>query len=409
MLLPDSRSGLSFRQGFGRVLLTALLVSTIGDEITQVALVFRIAPNGSGLEVASLLIALLIPGAVVAPYAGKLVDERDAARVLAATAVLQAVVTGVLAFTEGAGAALAGAALLSMLFAISGAASFALIPVVGRAVGLPTARVNAAMEFASGGGAVFGPFAGGALVAVGGTTIALLIDAATFAMLAVVILLSKLSRLPNMTAAEGGWSPTAVLRGYAPILRQRRIMLLLASFWVVVAGLAVSDAVYVFLVTKVLAAGPFIYGLLVASWAVGYLIGAWTSGGLAERRPHQTAFAGAAAMALSFLAIGLFGATMRELPIFVVGIAFLVGGFGNAAYNVSVRTILHTDVPDALHGRAAAFYGTGIRVAEAGGFVVGGLLGPARVITAYAISGLAALTAGIIGGAVVTLRKKHPS
>jgi hypothetical protein len=55
-----------------------LLASTIGDEITQVALVFRVAPAGSGPQIAALLIALLLPGALVAPYAGKLVDQDPA-------------------------------------------------------------------------------------------------------------------------------------------------------------------------------------------------------------------------------------------------------------------------------------------------------------------------------------------
>lgn len=110
---------IALRPGFERLLFGVLLASTIGDEITQVALVFRVAPAGSGPQIAALLIALLLPGALVAPYAGKLVDHHDAAKILAATSLAQAFVSGVIAFTGGVTAALTGAAMLSFLFAFS--------------------------------------------------------------------------------------------------------------------------------------------------------------------------------------------------------------------------------------------------------------------------------------------------
>ncbi|GFE77272.1 MFS transporter [Novosphingobium sp. TCA1] len=385
------------RKGSERLLLGTLLVSTIGDEITQVALIFRIAPNGSSLEVAGLLIALLLPGALAAPYAGKLVDERDAGKVLGLAALVQALVSVALAMTASPVAALAGAAALSILFTFSGAATFALIPIVGREAGLPVARVNAAMEFAGGGGAVFGPLVGGALVAVGGVTTALLIDAATFGLLGAVVWWSRLSRTPEPPDGPSGWSLLAVARSYAGVVRIRPVMLLLASFWVVILTLAISDAVYVFLVMKLLGGGAFLYGALIAAWALAYLVGAWAFTRSAERHPHRAAFAGGAGMAASFLMISLAGLFLPDLPTAIVALAFLVGGFGNAIYNISVRTILHTDVPPALHGRAAALYGTGIRVSETAGYFAGGLLGPARVILAYSISGIAALGAALTG------------
>ncbi len=99
-------------------------------------------------------------------------------------------------------------------------------------------------------------------------------------------------------------------------------------------------------------------------------------------------------MAASFLAIGIAGLALLLSPLLVAA-AFLIAGLGNALYNVSVRTILHTDVPEALHGRAGALYGFGIRGAEAAGFVAGGLFGPSRVLIAYTASGLTALAASL--------------
>ncbi|MAJ74001.1 MFS transporter [Candidatus Poribacteria bacterium] len=395
---------IALRPGFERLLFGVLLASTIGDEITQVALVFRVAPAGSGPQIAALLIALLLPGALVAPYAGKLVDHHDAAKILAATSLAQAFVSGVIAFTGGVTAALTGAAMLSFLFAFSGAATFTLVPIVGRAAGLSVARVNAATEFASGGGSVFGPLAGGLLVASGGTAVALLFDAASFLLLGLVIVLSHLSRPGAPDADNPGWTPVAVFRGYAPIARQRRIMLLLASFWVVIMALAIADGVYVFLVTNVLSRGPFAYGAFIAVWAGAYLISAWAAGGYVERNARWTALVGLGSIAASFLAIGLTGALAPSLPLAVVAMAFLIGGAGNAIYNVSVRTILHTTVRPELHGRAAALYGAGTRISEGSGFAIGGLLGPARVLIAYILSGVVALVAA--GGGSIGHRSR---
>lgn len=380
-----------------RLLLATLLASTIGDEFTHVALVFRVAPEGSGAGVAALLLALLLPGAIVAPYAGKVVDERDAARVLVIAAVCQASVSTVLALTGGIAAALIGAALLSLLFAFSGAASFALIPVVGRAAGLPVARVNAALEVASGGGSVLGPLIGGALIALGGTKLAFLIDAATFGLLATIVLAAGLRRSAK-PPERPGWSPAAVLNSYMPVLRDRRILLLLLSFWIIVGALGVADAVYVFLVTHVLGLGPVAYGALMAAWAASYFLGAWLAADLAQLRPRQSAVIGGMLMAGSFLTIGVAGRTDAMSPALVASV-FFVGGLGNALYNVSVRTILHLEIPEVLHGRAAAIYGAGTRCAEASGFIMGGWLGPARVLTAYTLSGLGALAAAFGGTA----------
>ncbi|RUN74580.1 hypothetical protein EJC47_20880 [Sphingomonas sp. TF3] len=181
-------------------------------------------------------------------------------------------------------------------------------------------------------------------------------------------------------------------------------MLLLASFWVVIMALAIADGVYVFLVTNVLSRGPFAYGAFIAVWAGAYLISAWAAGGYVERNARWTALVGLGSIAASFLAIGLTGALAPSLPLAVVAMAFLIGGAGNAIYNVSVRTILHTTVRPELHGRAAALYGAGTRISEGSGFAIGGLLGPARVLIAYILSGVVALVAA--GGGSIGHRSR---
>ena len=70
----------------------------------------------------------VLPGRVAAPWAGGWIDRREAARMLVMVSVLQAGVIAFIAYYPRF--TLAGAALLSVLFTISSAATFALIPVL---------------------------------------------------------------------------------------------------------------------------------------------------------------------------------------------------------------------------------------------------------------------------------------
>jgi MFS family permease len=166
----------AFRQGWGWLVLGALTVSTIGDEITLLTLMFRTAENAS---------AYAVP-------------------------VLQAAVIGLIAlyplFT------LAGATLLSVLFTISSAATFALIPVLANALGMTLARANSLLEMVRSLGMLAGPVAGGALVGWAGSRNALLSDAASFMVLALVLAMSGLRRRPQRTEREEGRCSRTICR-----------------------------------------------------------------------------------------------------------------------------------------------------------------------------------------------------
>jgi len=70
--------GVEFRQGWGWLVLAALTISTIGDEITLLTLMFRPAEIAPASAVPVLLITELLPGLIAASYAGRLIDRRDA-------------------------------------------------------------------------------------------------------------------------------------------------------------------------------------------------------------------------------------------------------------------------------------------------------------------------------------------
>src|SRR3546814_371446 len=185
---------IEFRQGWGWLVLAALMISTIGDEITLLTLMFRTAESARAYGVPALLIAELLPGLIAAPWAGRLIDRRGAGRVLVVVSALQAAAIALIAYYPAF--TLAGAALLSVLFTITSAATFALIPVLASALGMTLARANSFLEVVRSLGMLAGPVAGGVLVGCMGSTNALLIAAASFTPLLLLFPLSRLHPAP---------------------------------------------------------------------------------------------------------------------------------------------------------------------------------------------------------------------
>src|SRR3546814_4727046 len=89
---------IEFRQGWGWLVLAALTISTIGDEITLLTLMFRTAESARAYGVPALLIAELLPGLIAAPWAGRLIDRRGAGRVLVVVSALQAAAIALIAY-----------------------------------------------------------------------------------------------------------------------------------------------------------------------------------------------------------------------------------------------------------------------------------------------------------------------
>jgi MFS family permease len=131
---------------------------------------------------------------------------------------LQAVVIALIALYPPS--TLAGAALLSVLFTISSAATFALIPVLAGALGMTLARANSFLEMVRSLGMLVGLVAGGVLVGWVGSRTALLADAASFRLLLLVVAASGLCRRPQRSEDEG----RTLLADYQPLLRNRRAM-----------------------------------------------------------------------------------------------------------------------------------------------------------------------------------------
>ena len=379
-----------FRDRDFRLVAGSVGLSALGDWVAIVALGLHVKDlTDSGFAVAALWVCLFGPSVAVAGHVGLLVDRIEATRLLAAVSAAGAVAATALAFSDALAPVLILTAALGVVFATSQPAEFSLVPPLAGEDRIQEA--NGHIETARYIGFGIGPLLGGLLFAAGGLELAMLVDAATFALVALAALALRVRRRPE-ELAEGERSPRA-RDGIAFLFRDRVLALVMT---VAFASLLFMSAVWVaelFFVEDVLGRGDLAYGTMLSIWTVGMALGAM----LISRRiaPIAVAAAGLVAAATQGLALAL--------PALWLSFAFflacsLLGGLAHGLKNVMFRSLIHVRVPDHLHGRAFAAY-NGIRnTAELGAFAAGGLLVAtigARGTLAYA-GGLSAL-AGALG------------
>jgi Na+/melibiose symporter-like transporter len=379
-----------FRDRDFRLVAGSVGLSALGDWVAIVALGLHVKDlTDSGFAVAALWICLFGPSVLVAGWAGLLVDRIEATRLLAAVSAAGAVAATAVAFSDALAPVLVLTALLGVVFAISSPAEFSLVPLLSSEDRIQEA--NGHIETARYIGFGVGPLLGGFLFAAGGLELAMLVDAATFAAVAIAALTLRVRRDPG-ALSESEQSPRA-RDGIAFLFGDRLLSLVMT---VAFTSLLFMSAVWVgelFFIEDVLGRGEVAYGTWLSIWTLGMAVGAM----LLSRR-----VAAAAVAAVGLVAAAIQGAALA-LPAIWLSFAFLLfcgllGGLGHGVKNVMFRSLIHIRVPDHLHGRAFAAY-NGIRnTAELGAFAAGGLLVAtigARGTLAYA-GGLSAL-AGIVG------------
>lgn len=381
------------RRGWGWLLLAALMVSTVGDEISLITLMFRTAEDEAPFAVPMLLVAQLLPGLLAAPFIGRLIDARDAAKLLLLASIAEAGLLVWIALYPDLVSTLLGASALSIVFAISGTATFALIPAIAAGLGMPLSRANSVLELVRGAGMLIGPVAGGVLVAWIGTCAALLTDAASFLLLAIVLFASGMRR-PALKA--GSDSIPTLIADYLPILRNRRIGVMTGSLGLEVFASAIADVAFVFLVTVTLGQGPLAFGLITGCWALGMIAGALGAGAGAMKRPAPIAFAAAITIGATMLAIGATG-WAGVASIVLIGAIFVIGGMANSVHNVAVRTMLQKEAPPEQLGKVAAVCHAITSSAVILGYVAGGFFTPDDAVNAYLLGGVLGLAAGAVG------------
>jgi MFS family permease len=382
------RAGL-LREHDTRLIVGAVGISALGDFLLWIPLTLHLQEEtGSGIAVAALFVALWAPAVVLAPVAGLLVDRLEARGVLLVASLGQAAIAAAMAIAlDSVAAILVLAGLLGVGFAVAQPAEFSLVPLIGRDDRLT--EINGLVETARYIGMTAGPALGGVLAALGGTEIAMLVNAATFVAVALAALLLRTRRHP--AARSPGEQPERARDGVVYLFRDRTLGLVMAVVFVSLLFMTASATAEVFFLKEDLEVSDALYGAFFGAWTLGMVVGAVA---VARRIP-----AGAYALGV-LLAVGIQGAGLG-LPTAWLAVGFgaamwFIGGLGHGTKNVLARTLIQERVPHRLHGRAFAAYnglrnGAELVALAAGGVLVAAIGGRSTLALAGAIPVAAAL------------------
>lgn len=378
------------RPGYRR-LWAARTLSQWGDIFSFVALailIYRL--TGSGLGVAGVVVAEILPVLLIAPLAGVLVDRLPRLRVLVVSDLTRAVLAGVLAvWHDEAGVVYAVAFGLSAAAVFFSPAAGSVLPglvredeLVAANSGIWTAAVLSQV--------VLAPLSGGLVVTVGPGW-AFAVNAVSFVASAAVLRGLRLTEPPRevgrrqlLADARAG---AALITGN-PLLRALAIGQLLAAL-----SAGATSALLVVLVAEQLRAEPGAYGILVGAIGVGAALGPLLLLRFI-RDPRRPLFVFGPYVLRGVVDLVL--ASIRSLP-FAAG-TLAVYGLGTSTGAVTFHALLQTHVPDRARGRVFAsldlLWQTG-RLASLG---IGGLLADTVGIRAvYYLGGVLLLIAGAVG------------
>jgi MFS family permease len=379
-----------------RCLWAAQLVSSFGDAATWLALlVLTQRLTGSTAAVAGTAIAIALPQLVFGLLAGVLVDRWDRRRVLIASDLLRAgLVLGFLAVTTADRLWL----LYALAFASSAAGTF-FNPArnVFVAEVLPADRLlpaNSLSETSRVVAGVAGVAAAGFLAGSSSLALVFVLDAASFLVSAVLV-----SRVRATAPATPERRHDDVWRelfdGLRPIVGSRLLLGVVLAGTIVMLGLGAVNVLLVPFVVDGLGASETWFGALEGAQVTAMVLAGLALATVGTRvRSTTLVSAGLVGVGAVVAALGAAASVWHLLPLL-----FAVGLFVTPA-QASVTTILQTEVPSRLRGRAQASFSTLVGAAGLASMALAGLVAEAVGIrTVFLLSGLLAAGAGLAAAA----------
>ena len=350
-----------------RVVGPARALSVMGDEIALIALLLRVHDTGGGARgVTLLLVSAAVPTVLLAPWAGRLADRADSRLLAGGSALIQLLVCMALAVT-GAGWVVYPLVMgLQAGQAVANPTWGALVPrIVGES---DIARAQGALSALMTAGAVAGPALGGLLTGLGGFRLAMLADAATFAVLALAALVVRTRRGGRASLADEP-RPRA-LDGVRLLTRDAVLGPVFACLMAYIVVGEATNVVEVFLVRDVLHGSATQFGLVGMVAGLGIVAGSLLGG-------RDTDLAGrvrwvvlaAAAQALMILTAGL------SATVLVLAGAWLGLGVANGVLNTSASALLMLRTPEHSRGQALAAAMGASRAFSILALALGGLAG----------------------------------
>lgn len=332
------------------LLWTGGLVSVAGDWALLVVLPYVVyQQTGSTIATAGMTLAELLPGILLASFAGVWVDRWPLRALLVGASLAQAaVVLLLLPFASSGTLAVVYvvAALQSALTAFSVPAETALLPRLVEAEQL--VAVGALNALNNRLGRLAGLPVGAAAYAAGGLQLVVLLDVASFLVAGALVAGVRVPALTDTPEEEAApprfWAEWR--SGLAVSRREPAILVLFLVFGLMTFGGTMLDPLQAPWVRDVLGGGAGLYALLTAVHSVAGIAGSFAVGALSARVPARllTGVAGLVAGAVLLV--------RYSVPLVVVAIVLsAVSGVASVASSVGVEALAQQQVPPAYRGR----------------------------------------------------------
>ena len=373
---------------FGR-LLSSYTLNELGDSVGLVALAVLVydRTHDVAATTAFFFAAKFLP-ALLAPLLTARVDQIALRRSLPALYVVEALAFAALALIAHGGFVLALVLALGLVDGTLALTGRGLTRGAVAAVLQPKELLregNALLNVGFALSAVFGTALGGLLIAELGIATALLVDAASFLVIAVLLAATR-----NLPAVE-----VDVER--EPFRRRFRAGLTFARRHRLVRALLVGEAAAMMLFTLVIpieviyakeslhttSAG---FGILLASWGAGIVVGSVIYLSVKRRAPFTLIILSTAAIGVGYLGMAA-ASTLLLACLFSV-----LGGAGNGVQWISVVTALQEATPTDYQARTTGLLESiGAAMPGVGYLIGGGLVALGSPRTAYAVAGAGVL------------------
>ncbi|WP_438488265.1 MFS transporter [Streptomyces sp. S186] len=368
-------------------------LSSMGDQVAVVSLTLRLHDQGQpGWVISTLVMASVVPVVVVGPFAAPLVDRVESRRLIVIVTALQTMVAVGLAMADDVAATVGLLILLGVGLALVSPALQLLVPQLDGHD--QAARGYARLETFRTGGNIAGPALAGVLVAQFDGRIALLVNAATFAVMTVAFLLLPVRRDP-VSESDGrsgnGWL-TQVHQGIGVLTGDRLLRSAIGTLACAIVFTAMLNVARVFFIRDNLHASDAGYGWLVTAHTLGMLLASLLLAGRIPLRWQPRILVGAGCLMGTALFVS------AGVPVFTVALAaFVLTGMANSLQGLAIRNLIHDRVPREVRGRAFASSGAALNGANLTGTALGGpaagLLGGAGALQ---LAGAGTLVASLI-------------
>ena len=385
-------------------------VSGIGNWITALAVFALIVFRGTGgvLESSGVLLAGLAPTLLCSPLAGWLCDRFDRKWLLIGGEVFSGLAVVGLIFVDQLEWIYALLALQAVAGSVMMPARQSAVPLLAGPGNLT--RANALLQQLAAFVKIGAPMLAGAILTVLAPHQAMVLDALSFALSALI--LTRLPALPPQRATPA--SPTLDGNRPAPagtvgsvLRRSPRLRLLFVTMFLFIVTIMAFDVLAPVFTRDVLAGDEGMFGLLVGLIGVGSLA---AGAGLFLRRGTRDPWPEllVALVLLGVIPAALMLASWVPDPTLARGIVIagcLIGGVGNGILTVHVGTLLQVSSPPALLGRMGGLFQSTIVAGQLVAIFVTPILVPALLPFGLFFAVTTVLIVLLALGAAWTLRR----